>query len=210
MPKLLLTALVVMALGCGSSEKPKNAQQAPPVDATQVEMRNAARALVSGFMNDLKGELMSAMKHGGAVNAISACQLKAPEIADGFSGKTWSIKRVTEKPRNPLNNANPHEREILKMFADTLKQLQFFDEWADPETRTGYTYYRPITIGRFCLKCHGDSTSLDEKVALALQDKYPDDKAIDYSAGDLRGMFVVTIENNATVSQVRRALRDSL
>jgi len=210
MSRLLITALVLFAVGCSASNKSDRAKQSSPTDSTQIAMRNAAKTLVSDFMGDLKSELMSAMKKGGPVEAISACQIKAPEIAGEFSDKQWSIRRVTENPRNPLNKANPHEQEILHSFADSMKQMQFFDEFADSENKTGYTYYQPIKMGRFCLKCHGDSKSLDEQVNLALQKKYPDDKAVDYSAGDLRGMFVVTIANEDAVGQLKRALRDSL
>ena len=210
MSRLLITALALFTLGCGTSDKPASVKQKTPANATQVEMQRAAKTLVSGFMRDLKSELMGAMKKGGPAEAIGACQIKAPQIAGDFSDRQWSIRRVTEKPRNPLNRANPHEQEILRSFADTLRQVRFFDEFDDPINKTGYTYYQPIKMGRFCLKCHGASKSLDEKVALALQDKYPDDKALDYSAGDLRGMFVVTIENKDAVGQLQRALSDSL
>ncbi len=210
MYRLLITALVLFALGCSASEKPENTKQETPTNAIQAEMQDAAQMLVSGFMKDLKSELMSAMKKGGPVNAISACQIKAPEIAAGFSAKQWSIKRVTEKPRNQLNKADTHQQEILALFADTLKQLKFFDEWANPDNKIGYTYYQPIKIGKFCLKCHGDSKKVGEKVTLALKDKYPDDQATGYKSGDLRGMFVVVIENGDDVSQLQRALRDSL
>ncbi len=210
MPRLLITTLVLFSLGCSASEKPETTKQETPTSVTQVVMRDAANMLVSGFMVDLKTELMSAMKKGGAVNAISACQIKAPKIADGFSGAKWSIRRVTTKPSNQANKANTHEQEILGLFSDTLKQLEFFDEWADSENKTGYTYYRPIKMGRFCLKCHGDSKKIDEEVTLALRDKYPKDQATDYSAGDLRGMFVVAIEKGNDLNQLKQSMRDSL
>jgi hypothetical protein len=167
-------------------------------------MQDAARLLVSGFQASLKAELMNAVKEGGVVNAIGVCQVKAPQVADSFSREAWSIKRVTEKPRNRLNKADAHEQEILGLFADTLKKLEFFDEWADSEAKTGYTYYQPINIGAFCLK------TIDEGVASALQEKYPEDEAVDYRAGDLRGMFVVHIDSRENIPLLQQALQGSL
>ncbi len=208
--KLLVITLAMFSLGCNSSDKPENIKQKTVSNVTQGELQNVSKLLISGFMVNLKGELMKAVKEGGVANAISVCQIKAPQVTDSFSQEKWSIKRVTEKPRNHLNKADAHEQEILGFFADTLKKLEFFDEWTDPENKTGYTYYQPINMGKFCLKCHGDSKAIEEKVALALQDKYPDDKAINYAAGDLRGMFVVSIKNREDTPGLQQALQDSL
>lgn len=208
--KLLIMTLALFSLGCNSSDKPENIRQKTLSNVTQGEMQNASKLLISRFMVNLKAELMNAVKEGGVANAISACQIKAPQVTDSFSQEKWSIKRVTEKPRNNLNKADAHEQEILGFFADTLKKLEFFDEWTNPENKTGYTYYQPINMGKFCLKCHGDSKAIDEKVTLALQDKYPEDKAINYTAGDLRGMFVVFINNREATPLLQQALQDSL
>lgn len=207
---LLITTLALFSLGCSTSDKPESMTQKAPADTTQGEMQQAAELLVSGFKVNLKAELMSAVKEGGVASAISACEIKAPQVAGSFSEEQWSIKRVTEKPRNIANKANVHEQEILGLFADTLRKLEFFDEWADPEHETGYTYYQPINMGPFCLKCHGQIEAIDEKVTLALQDKYPEDKAINYMAGDLRGMFVVHIESREDLPLLHQALQDSL
>lgn len=207
---LLMTTLALFSLGCSTSGTPENITQKVPADTTQSEMQHAAQSLVSGFMVNLKAELMSAVKEGGVASAISACELKAPQVADSFSREQWSIKRVTEKPRNISNKANLHEQEILELFADSLRKLGFIDEWTDPDLKTGYTYYQPIKMGSFCLKCHGQIRAIDEKVALALQDKYPEDQAINYRTGDLRGMFVVHIKSKEALPLLQQAMLDSL
>jgi hypothetical protein len=208
--RVLIVILALCSLGCSSADKPENLTQTTPTSASEVEMQDAARLLVSSFSVSLKAELMNAVKEGGVVNAIGVCQTKAPQVADSFSRQAWSIKRVTEKPRNSLNRAGVHEQEILGLFADTLKKIEFFDEWADPEDKTGYTYYQPIKTDTFCLNCHGHSKTIDEKVALALQEKYPEDEAVNYRAGDLRGMFVVHIDSREDIPLLQQALQDSL
>jgi hypothetical protein len=53
-------------------------------------------------------------------------------------------------------------------------------------------YYKPIVINNeACLKCHG-GLDVNSPLAKAIKTTYPEDKAIGYKMGDLRGMVVVT------------------
>jgi hypothetical protein len=47
-----------------------------------------------------------------------------------------------------------------------------------------------IPTGALCLQCHGENISPEVQAELARL--YPEDKATGYSAGDIRGAFVVT------------------
>ena len=49
----------------------------------------------------------------------------------------------------------------------------------------------PIITAPMCLACHGSELSVEVKDALAAQ--YPADQASGYAAGDLRGIFWVTL-----------------
>jgi len=46
---------------------------------------------------------------------------------------------------------------------------------------------RPIIIGAACLKCHGNEEKISGEVKELIVKKYPDDKAVGYKNGDLRG-----------------------
>ena len=53
-------------------------------------------------------------------------------------------------------------------------------------------YYKPIKTGMpTCLKCHGSSAEIESKTLALINEKYPDDKAVGYSQGDLRGMWKI-------------------
>jgi hypothetical protein len=53
-------------------------------------------------------------------------------------------------------------------------------------------YYKPIKIMMpTCLKCHGNSSDLDAAALQQIQVKYPDDLAVNYEQGQLRGMWKV-------------------
>ena len=46
---------------------------------------------------------------------------------------------------------------------------------------------KPIGTKPMCLTCHGDSKQIPQSVQARLDSVYPLDKAVGYSAGDLRG-----------------------
>ena len=208
MHKVIVFVLLLLLIGCGKSDKKENIKNNTPIVTKNTAMQKASSLLISGFMTDIKSELMKGVKEGGFANAINVCQLKAPKIADNYSTKGWSIKRVTDKPRNIQNQADEHEKQILDLFADSLNKLKFFDEWKDVENNKDYYYYEPIYIGKLCLKCHGDETKIDNKAVVALKEKYPEDNAINYSDGDLRGMSVVYINNHDELANLQQSLQD--
>jgi hypothetical protein len=48
-------------------------------------------------------------------------------------------------------------------------------------------YMKPIKIGAACLKCHGNEGNIPPEVKELITKRYPDDKAVGYKNGDLRG-----------------------
>ncbi len=49
----------------------------------------------------------------------------------------------------------------------------------------------PIRLKAECQMCHGPAETIDEGVMTAILEAYPDDQAVGYSEGDLRGWFWV-------------------
>ena len=56
-------------------------------------------------------------------------------------------------------------------------------------------YYAPILLKANCLACHG---KVDEFISVKtdsiIKSLYPDDKAVGYNEGDLRGIWSITFE----------------
>lgn len=181
----------ILFSACG--KKVEKAEPAPPVISDDQLLETASVKLIDRFSRELKNELMTAINEGGAQNAITVCREMAPQIAAANSGEFWSIKRVTDKNRNPDNLATEHEMVIMAKFAETTPPAVSVAEWIQGDSARTYRYYQPIRVGQLCLKCHGSSDTIDSKVKMVLRDEYPDDKAVDYRLGDLRGMFVVEV-----------------
>ena len=60
---------------------------------------------------------------------------------------------------------------------------------AEQEGQPGFRYYRRIIVEGSCLACHGARESRPQFV----KDGYPDDRAYNFEAGDLRGVYSVFI-----------------
>lgn len=211
--KLLLASLLIalVSLGC-SKESSKVARDDTKVESDKVLGQKAAERIIARFSKELKSELLAAMKEGGAVNAVKVCRTKATEIAAAHSqGSLVTIRRISDRNRNPDNLATENEMAILATFADTIGACPPF---VGQRTVTGsgetYYYYKPIKVGQLCLKCHGRTEALDPAALAALKKSYPDDKATGYEVGDLRGMFVVEMKWPEARAFVQKLLSDSL
>lgn len=146
---------------------------------------------------------MAAVKEGGPGSAVEVCKVKAPEIAASVPGEQgkgeWQIGRTASKVRNPDNAPTPWQRSQLEAFAATIEADPEVDiaslEWdavAEHEGEPRWRYMRGIPTGGLCLTCHGDPQSLPPPVKAKLAELYPKDEATGFSAGELRGAFVVT------------------
>jgi hypothetical protein len=162
-----------------------------------LDQRIAESSAVSmEFMKTLKGELQTAMKAGGPVNAIQVCNKRAPEIAAGFSEKNgWMVARTSLKYRNPDNAPDAWERKVLEQFEERKangedpKQITYAEVVEDGGTRK-FRFMKAIPTGPVCLACHGEK--IDAATEARIQELYPEDHARGYNAGDIRGAFTIT------------------
>ncbi len=193
---LILISAALLIIGCGKDSQQQGADT-KSTDLSRADeelLMSASSELIDKFGKQLKSELMAAMNEGGAANAINVCRMKAPQIAEANSNEYWTIKRISDKNRNPNNLANEHEMSILARFDDKTGMAPAFSyEWAPAEGGRIYRYYKPIRVAPLCVKCHGTETELDPEAAEVLKEAYPEDMATGYSPGDLRGLFVVEV-----------------
>jgi len=195
MKKGLIISSIVASLVLSTTllAKEKKEKKEPTYKAEKKIAKEAIGKLLKNFKKNFK----PAMKKGGPVGATNFCSQKAKSITEDVNKKLKngvSIKRISLKPRNPKNMANENEKAILT----TLEALQennvvlpkmLVQKLDDKHIRV----YKPITLKPMCVICHGSEDKLDKKAYEAIKEKYPNDKAIGYKVGDLRGAFVVDI-----------------
>lgn len=185
---LLLCSLVLLPFHSSAQALILNAQAALSEQDLQ-----QARTLVKAFGSDLKSALKPAMKSGGPVNAINVCNLQAGPIAKAVSAQSdWKVSRTSLKVRNVNNAPDAWELKTLEQFeqrkaaGEDVKTLEH-SEIITKKGESVYRYMKAIPTGGLCLKCHG--SNLNDAVSGKLKTLYPDDKAIGFKLGDIRGAF---------------------
>ncbi len=212
---LFISCLAALLVACTAqsdkeTDKVKTGEVSPEFAQDATTYHEAAEKLVAGFTGELREELMAALSGGDAVGVIEVCATKAPEIAAAHSAGGWSIRRVSDRSRNPDNRATTTETVILLGFADTAVTPPFVETWEELDSLKAYRYYKPIRTEPLCLKCHGDLQTLAPGVMDAVKKRYPSDRATGYKAGELRGMLVVEATWPDGKAHAEELVRDSL
>lgn len=151
--------------------------------------------LVTTTKKTISTALVGAMEKGGVEYASKFCNLAAYPIVDSLSKANHArIRRVSDKPRNPKDAMDEEELKVFSFFKEKLKQpdaelLPIVMQTNDSTV----SYYSPIKISmQTCLKCHGEvGKDIKTEDYTVLKTLYPNDEAIGYKQGDLRGMFSI-------------------
>lgn len=138
----------------------------------------------------LGSQLKQKIAEGGPENALQFCNINAIPLTDSISKKyNVSIKRVSDKYRNPDNAVNPSELAVIT----TYKAMLASGKKPEGLLKDGY-YYSPIVTNAMCLQCHGTpGKELAEKTHQKIKSLYPDDKATGYGVDELRGIFSIAV-----------------
>lgn len=186
---VLACAVIVAAVTGRAQQLP---DQAPIVDTAARAAK--ARSLAHAYSEKLRANLAQALKEGGPVGAIGACNILAPEMNTSVTDEsTFEIARTALRVRNPDNAPDAWEQATLEMFQKALiggadpKTLETNDVVTTKEGQRLFRYMRPITMHEPCLVCHGSNVAQDVKAEIAKY--YPDDKATGFNLGELRGAF---------------------
>ncbi|MCW8836399.1 MAG: DUF3365 domain-containing protein, partial [Rhodospirillales bacterium] len=163
-------------------------------DADADALKQEAAGKIQGFFKELGGTLKGSMEKGGPVEAIGACNDKAPGISSKHSEGGWTVARTSLKLRNDKNAPDAWEAKVLNDFdarkakgEDPAKIA--YGEVVDEGGKKVFRFMKAIPTAELCLKCHG--RDIDPVVAGKLDTLYPNDKARGYKPGDLRGAFTL-------------------
>jgi hypothetical protein len=178
--------------GSKSGEQGEESSMRTPLADDEVLLQRASEQAIARFAAEMMAALTYAVKENGPSEALSVCNVVAPDIAVAHAKEGWFLSRITDKPRNSSNRADENQKAILARFAAD-STLHFIAQWDDPETKETFHYYKPIRTGEICLQCHGTEAELGKGVREKLAELYPDDEATGYELGDLRGMFAVEV-----------------
>jgi len=195
--KQLVVAISVFCLVLTGCAKPAEEPPAVEEDAVVVEWERVLPGLMTetqkaqqelvltatnALVAEMMGELMAALDAGDASAAIGVCREKAPTVGAHVSDQYGvKIGRTSHKLRNPANVAPAWADPYVKELVADPTYL------AGPNGEMGALL--PIQLKADCQMCHGPAEMIDDDIRAAIAEHYPDDQAVGFADGELRGWF---------------------
>ncbi len=192
----MLVALVPMVLG--ACKRQGDSKQASTVAKEQVV--RAATAALMPFKKQLKAALLAGLAKGPE-EALGACKDQAPRITAKAQGPGISLGRTSHRLRNPANAPPQWVRPILDRYVAGKKPLGEPTVQRLGDGRWGVV--EPIVLQPMCTTCHGKQIA--PSVARRLRELYPQDQATGFEPGDLRGVFWVTLTDEAVARLAKQS-----
>lgn len=148
-----------------------------------------ALQMFDSFQTQLLSTLNATIDREGFSAAIAKCKTASPEMEKQSSTQGWTIRRVSDRPRNPNHTPDEFESRVLARWLSEMKSGRKPEPVAEIEGEN-LRVMRPIVIqAGLCMRCHGTQETMDSAAAHEIERQYPADKATGYSMGDLRGAF---------------------
>lgn len=184
MKKFIYLIPFVLVFACGGKEASQTTEK---IDSVYLKKGNMIAKI---SFETISGELQKALANGGIENALRYCNENAYPITDSLStAHQVSIKRVSNKNRNPRNKADKMEEYLIKGFGIDLSEGNELSPKMVLKDDS-VIFYKPIITQALCLNCHGtpgkEITFSNDSLIQAL---YPKDKAVDYQVNQLRGLW---------------------
>lgn len=149
-PVFFLLYLLVFWAGCRGGERREG-------QASEADYKNLAVRYADEAQGALAQALFRAMSERGPEGALVFCHENAYALTDSLARRYGvSLRRVTDKARNPANRANEAELAIM----GRMQQAHAAGEALAPVLiRSGAqaTAYKPIMTKEVCMACHGNS-----------------------------------------------------
>lgn len=155
-----------------------------------------ARGAANELSTVLKSRLTKELGAGGPVAAAKVCSEVAQTIAAAHSRDGVTVRRVSERWRNPADRPDEWEAARLVELEAALAAGALPAEVVETRVEEGVEvlrYLQPLRVGELCLTCHGDPASFSPELRQLLAERYAADRAVGYRVGDLRGAVSVTV-----------------
>ena len=184
-------ALAVAAIAGGHGAV--RAQDELPPDQLAERLR-AAREVVATYTNAFRSEIMAPIKTDGPVAGVGSYHTNIAELSSRLSEQSpFEIGRTALRLRNSENAPDAWEQATMESFVKQLAEgadpakLEAYQVATTPEGQRLLRYMSPIMMRDACLSCHGPDVRQDVKQEIAKY--YPDDKAVGYRTGEMRGAY---------------------
>jgi hypothetical protein len=189
--------LLALLAGCSGLAYAPGARAEEPVERRVESALAEARVAAKELSEAIRGLLMQELKTGGLEGAVAVCSTKAQARTAEYR-RTFEndIRRVSLRHRNPANEPDAYERRVLESFdrlpAEARPAAEHW-ELVREDGQEALRYLKPVVANAMCLTCHGEKAKIPPAVQAIVAREYPDDRAIGFSVGDVRGAVSVRI-----------------
>ena len=201
---ILLPIIGLLFVACSDNNIEKTAPEKTaslisetPIATTSAQKADidSAKIAANTFAGALKSELVKAIKSGGLISALDVCNSVAMPITEQSANDHGvQISRVSLKNRNPENMPNAWQTKVLQDFDQRAANGEPINSIAyagiiESSNKKQLHFMKALPTEKACLDCHG--SHLSTEVSAKINALYPNDKAIGYSEGQVRGAIVV-------------------
>ncbi len=159
------------------------------------------KEIANKFLSNLMESLENVISNQGTAKAVAVYKEKVDEITrmikNDLNNKDIGIKLLSPRYRDVENSPDYYEEQAYQDFQKVWKDTGRYPPYVIQEIRRNgrvlYRYYEPLYVKRLCLKCHGTLESLDIEAVKCIRQEHPNDNAVGYKLGDLRGFIRITI-----------------
>jgi len=195
----LALVLVLVATSGGCASRPREAAEAkeattpgwrtvsvPEMSEGELVARERAIAARNALLGRLMATLKAELANRGPEGAIEVCRVEAPRLAAEVSEANGvRIGRTSFLLRNPENAPPDWARDFVAERAASESYRVAPDGVL--------AALLPIRLQEPCLACHGPVEQIHPRVRAALAASYPEDQAVGFHDGDLRGWFWIEV-----------------
>jgi hypothetical protein len=166
------------------------AENAAPTAArdSEAQAREALAPLKKGLMGALKAALQDSPRA-----AVDVCQVSAPAITEAAGTPKVRVGRTSHRLRNPSNAPEPWMEPLLAEYLKAPQTPLAGKSVPLDGGRVGYV--EPIYTKPLCTTCHG--SAVEPALLAHIRERYPEDDAVGFEEGELRGLFWVVLEKSA-------------
>jgi hypothetical protein len=184
--------LIIFLISCKNSSTKNESEHSTKKIIDRQEYLDKGKSIAMATKKALAEKLIHAIETKGTDQALAFCNIEAIPLTDSMSNElSVNIKRVSDRYRNPKNEANEME---LAYIENAKIELANHGK-AKPEIiemKESIIGYYPIVTNALCLQCHGNfENDIDAKTKTAIHQNYPHDLATGYSINELRGIWVI-------------------
>lgn len=185
----IISLLLVSVISCTEKKRPED----------DIALRSKGDSLIAQTFDTLRNTLLKTIGEKGFPGAVSFCNTKALSLTNTYAAEGITIKRTSDKLRNPANRPDNMEQEILSAYLQMKRDKQELKPVFKKDAEGNRHYFKPILLQAMCSNCHGDKTTqITPDTWEAILQKYPADAAFNYKEGDLRGIWHLTFLKNKT------------